>query len=281
MGFIREFFDLVSKLKFHEIVYEYQQGLYFRNGRVVEKRSKRLKEEERKKISAEERKLIKELGYSAFLPFRRSWLELYERPGLHESPESPESPKKPKQLSESYRLSRLTGLPLHKDRFSKILRPGFYLHLPFLEEIVKDSKQERILNLGNITVPASDEGNDGGDKTILVSCNLRYELKDLYRAYTAVHDYEASLKDHTLSILAKYSRGKKWEEWKTPKVVEDLEIQVLKGLREVVTEKWGLRIHKIYITDNVSCTVHRLTHDGQPLSIISPKPEMVVENTFI
>lgn len=234
MGLIQELADLIGNLKFYEIVFEYQQGLYFHCGNAVEKRRKKITLEEQAKFKSEESKLLQQMGYLPFLPFRRP------------------------ALPESYVQSKLTGLPLHRNRFSKVLQPGFYFHLPIIEEIVKDYKQEKVLNLGNITVPTVN----GDDKSILVSCNLRYELMDFYKAYTSVHDYEASLKDHTLSILAKHSRGKKYKEWQDPQVISQLEEEVLNELSELVTEKWGLKIHRVYITDNVPCYVQRLAHEG-------------------
>ena len=38
MGWIQEFADLFGKLAFYKIVHEYEQGLYFRAGRVRERR---------------------------------------------------------------------------------------------------------------------------------------------------------------------------------------------------------------------------------------------------
>jgi len=234
MSWILELVELIGKLKFHEIVYEFQQGIYLRNGRVLDTKKRKLTEEEKVHVESLESKLIDEYGLSSFLPFRR--------------------PK----LPADYKTSWVTGLPLHKDRFSKILRRGFYLHIPFIDDIIKDSKQERVLNLANISVPTADKES----KVVMVSCNIRYELEDLYKAYTAVHDYEVSLKDYTLSILAKHSRGKSFDEWRTPEVVSDLEDAVLDELRELVTEKWGLKVHKVYVTDNVACNIQRLMHEG-------------------
>ena len=90
-------------------------------------------------------------------------------------------------------------------------------------------------------------------------------MNNFYKAYTAVHDYEDSLKDHTLSILAKHSRGKTYNDWKNTDIIGDLEEKVLADLREVVTEKWGLEVHKVYVTDNVACTMQRMLHEGTPV----------------
>lgn len=93
------------------------------------------------------------------------------------------------------------------------------------------------------------------------------EVLDYYKTYIAVHDYEESLQDYTLAILAKLSRGKTFEQWKDPKFICGLEEKVSDELRETVTDKWGFKVSKVYITDNVPCYVNKLTHDGQPISI--------------
>jgi hypothetical protein len=173
-------------------------------------------------------------------------------------------PFKP-ELAKGYTLSKITGLPRHSKRAekSKVLRPGLYFHIPVIDHIVIDYKQEKVLNLENISIPTVGAHS----KSMIISCNIRYELFDLYKAYTAVHDYERSLKDYTLSILAVYSRGKKYDNWKDPKVISCLEKQVAEELRKLVTEKWGLKIHRVYITDHVEGKVQRIMYEGAPMLI--------------
>jgi regulator of protease activity HflC (stomatin/prohibitin superfamily) len=149
------------------------------------------------------------------------------------------------------------------------LRPGIYFHLPFVDSVVLEYNQEKVINLDNITVPTMDKDS----KVVILSCNIRYRMADFYKAYTVVHDFEKSLKDYTLAILAQNSRGKTYDDWKNPKIIERLQDKVLMELREVVTEKWGLEIYKVYVTDNVSCIVQRVLHEGPPLVVNnSPTP---------
>ena len=248
MGLIQEFIDLLKTFRFYDIVHEYEQGLYFRNGKSINKRL-RLSGEKLESIVEEEKKLIQENGGMLKLMF----------PHLF-------SGKKP-NLPEGYSRSWITGLPRHPDRKKKqkVLMAGIYFNIPVLDEIIIDYAQEKVLNLGNITVPTIDEDS----KSVIVSCNVRYQLMDFYRAYTAVHDYETSLKDYTISILAKHSRGKKYEEWKDSKVIEKLQDEVRDEVREIVTAKWGLKIHNIYITDNVSSAFERIAYEGNPLPMSS------------
>ncbi|MEK6891781.1 MAG: SPFH domain-containing protein [Nanoarchaeota archaeon] len=241
MSWLLDLGDLLGKLRFYNIVQEYEQGLYYRRGVAIERRVK-LNRSELEEIASEKKAVIRGSGgYKAFLPFRR--------------------PK----IQDGYRSSKLTGFPINSKRYrkDKILRPGFYFHLPIIEHIVTDTAQEKVLNVGVISIPTTDE--EPHSKVVMLSCNIRYELKDIYRAYTAVDEYEDSLKDHTLSILAKYSRGKRYDDWKLPDTIEELEKKVLDELRKIVTEKWGLKIHDVYITDHAASTAQRHVYEGHPV----------------
>ena len=248
MGLIQELADLVGKLTFVGIVHEYEQGLYFRSGVVIEKRVRRVKPGDLAEMVVEERRVQGEVGRLGGALRRRA-------PGL----------------PEGYRTT-WSGRVLHPRRFSKVLRPGVYFHLPFIEHIVTDSRQERVLNLGYISVLTTDPGPEC--KAVVISCNLRYEVMNLYRAYTAVYDYEASLRYHTLSILAQKSLGKRYDEWQEPPTVATLEKQVIEELRKIVTEKWGLKIHQVYITDVTDARILKFVGEV-PMAPSIPAPMVI------
>ena len=247
MGLIQELVDLVSKLTFVAIVHEYEQGLYFRSGVVIEKTIKGFKPADLAQIKAEEQKVQNEIGRIKSLFSLR-----------------------PSNLPEGFRKT-WSGRVLHPRRFSKVLKPGVYFHLPIIEHILTDYKQERVLNLGYISVLTKDPEPEC--KAVLISCNIRYEIMDLYRSYTAVYDYEASLKYHSMSILALKSLGKKYADWKDPVTISTLEKKVIEELRKIVTEKWGLKIHQIYITDVTDAKIVKFAGDvpGQAAtSVVKP-----------
>jgi hypothetical protein len=252
MGFVSELVDLVGRFNFCDIVEEYEQGLFIRKGSIIEQPLKKMKEEDKKKAYEKEEAELKRLGRWRFtVPF------CYP------------------QLGSDYHCDFWSGRPLHKSRFAEILQAGVYFHLPIIERVSTRTKQEKPENLGSITVPTIDDPS----VDISVSCNIRYQLLDYSRAYRVVDNYEQSIGVHTLSILAKHSRGKKYSEWKDPAFVEQLEKEVLDDLRKVVTDKWGVRIHEISITDNVRCNTIRLTHDGQPITLQTILEHATTEGT--
>lgn len=249
MGWIQEIADLVGQLRFYAIVHEYEQGLYFRTGTVRERRipKSQLKPRELEEIVAGEKAAISAAGgYRAFFPFR----------------------PKP-AFPDGYRRSRILGLPLHSKRRSKVLRPGLYFHVPVIDHVVTDGIQEAVLNCPFATVPTTNDEK----VTIAVSCNIRYQVTDFYKAYTAVHDYQLSLRDHALSILAQKSMGKSVEQWRQPEEIKKLGEAVEQELRKIVTEKWGIKIHQVYITDVVPAKAYKIL-DGAPpqmMPLIAPQ----------
>ncbi|MCX8147566.1 MAG: hypothetical protein N3D84_03805 [Candidatus Woesearchaeota archaeon] len=331
MGFVQELADFISKFSFYKVVYEFEQGLHFRGGKVIERRVKNIKKEALEEILKGEKEVAeKAVGDNVFLgllyytvPFVRPKIpDDFERSIVSGIPyhkkgdmeKDKELLRKTiienkllktlyfliypaKNLPEGYRKS-WRGEPLHSKRFSKILQPGFYLYVPFLDTIVTDSAQERVLNLGYISV-LTHEKRDGknnktekdliyesnsihptsrkGSKNVIISCKIRYELMDIYRAYTAIDEYEDSLKDHTLSILAEFSRGKDYDYWTNSENIDNLAKDVEKELRKIATEKWGLKIHKIYITDIAFCEVQRTVHEG--LAGIIKAPQQPISQT--
>jgi len=66
MGIIQEFVDLVSKLNFVTIVHEYEQGIYFRKGTVIQQPVRGLKSRDLVEIKAEEEKVARQLGVKRF-----------------------------------------------------------------------------------------------------------------------------------------------------------------------------------------------------------------------
>ncbi|HBB41668.1 MAG: hypothetical protein COW73_06810 [Nitrospirae bacterium CG18_big_fil_WC_8_21_14_2_50_70_55] len=239
MGLIQELAGMVGQLNFVAIVHEYEQGLYFRGGVVIERRVRGIKAGDLAELVAEEREVQTKVGRLRGAFRRRA-------PGL----------------PEGYQVT-WSGRVRHPHRFSKVLRPGVYFHLPFVEHIVTDSRQERVLNLGFISVLTTDPGPDC--RAVVISCNLRYEVMNLYRAYTAVYDYEASLRYHTLSILAQKSLGKRYGDWQEPPTIAALERGVIDELRKIVTDKWGLKIHQVYITDVTDARIFKFVGD-QPMA---------------
>lgn len=240
MGFVTEIVDLLKKFKLAKTVYEYQQGLYIVAGKA-RKLAVRHSSEELAEFSRLEQELIESCdGPSAFL---------FSRP----------------EIPEDYHYSWVNGLPVHNKRTerSRILHQGIYLVLPGLCEIITIPAKMKSLDLGSITVPSADDP----PIPLSISCNLRYRVVDGYKAYKEVDDYEESLKIETLSQLSDSCFGRRYNEWNKIETRTEVQNDVAKNLRDLVTDQWGLEIFKVTITDVAPTTTNRIVYTGQPIPV--------------
>lgn len=226
----------LERFAFFKVVNEYEQGLHYRAGTCIERRIKWDKDTLEEIVHQEEEanNSFSSADYSkeATIP-----------PGFYHSLFSG-------RLKSTKRKEK-----------SKILRAGFYFCVPLIDCIQTDNIQERVLNLRFISVPSTDEVS----LEVSISCNIRFKIQDYYKTFNVVHDYEASLRDYTLAVLAKKSRGHTYTEWKDAAFVENLEEEIKDDMRETVTNKWGLEILDIYITDNVASKMNRVMYEGPSL----------------
>ena len=234
--------NFLDNFKFAGIVYEDQLAGLIHAGRYTERPFKQLKGDLKDKVEAAEKELIEKLGGEMG---RFAFLNPFYRP----------------ELPEDFRYDGLFRTP--KDRFDEHLSPGVYFLMPFVDHLYKATKNVQSLNVGNITVLTSDQDS----KTMLVSCNIRYDILRLKKLYLKVDNYEKDLCEQSVSVLNNCCRGKTFEQWKTPEFIKQLADEVKVELRKDVTEPWGIRIQEVYITHGVPCEVKLATHDGQTLPL--------------
>jgi hypothetical protein len=242
MGVVQDITDLVARLGFLKQINEYELGLYFRNGKVIPRPTHLTPEAKEQEVSDLEHKTTEAMG------------------GLWKciTRQTP--------VPDGYVRSTILGKPIHRDRIKKNMGYGTYFHWPVYDKIVTDYKQERVLNLARIGLPTSS----GNPTHVVVSVNVRYELRDFYKAYTEVHDYEKSITSHALSALSRCVRDKPAEYWRTAGVINTLEDDAAKELRKVASQRWGLDILEVsvtelYLTDKIDGHIQIMISDtSQP-----------------
>lgn len=278
MGVVQDIIDFFKTFKFSNTVYEYEQGLFLRKGATIETRLKRLKPELEKKCETEEEKELKRIGKESFLyivtDFPADWAAYL----------SCCFPLTKPKFSDGFIRSFYSGLPLYKERFSKILQQGWYWYTPIVDEIIKASTQEDVMDIKEITFQTTED-NPNDSKTMILSYNVRYKLMNIYKAYMAVKDYETTLEDQALSMGKRSIRrmirkvikndaenggkdtvkyGMSFADCTTPDKEEELERKIEKELRKIATEKWGVEILDVYITDLAECRISKLAHSEHP-----------------
>jgi len=284
MGWIAEIYEGIAFFRFAQIVNEYEAGLYFRNGRVRDRRV-RLSPEKLEEIAAEEaelwerrkQKLKRVLGWKRFLP----WVNpsYSGRSSINPNPKG------------HYRTSWLSKKPRHPTRYerSKILQPGLYFHIPLIDRIEKDTTTPVVVDLPDRSIPvrngfelriATATGYEDlsriepykpayhpEDGSVLVSCNIHYQIINFYKAFTQVNDYQDTFITYATSMLSRLGRGKTYDFWKDEEQVEALELKLKEALKKEATSKWGLQILDVFITEGMHHSAQRVFHEGMPHSL--------------
>jgi len=238
MGIVQDIIDFFKTFKFSSTVYEYEQGLFLRKGATIETRLKRLKPDLEKKCETEERKEFERIGKQSFLHI-------------------------------------VTDLPQAW---------AAYWYIPIVDEIIKASTQEDVMDIKEITFQTTED-DPKESKTMMLSYNVRYKLINIYKAYMSVKDYETTVEDQALSMGKRSIRrmirkvikndvenggkdtikyGMSFADCINPEKEEELERKIEKELRKVATEKWGIEIIDVYITDLAECRISKLAHSEHP-----------------
>jgi len=239
MGLVQELFDLTfGRLKFYEIVEQFQQGLHFRNGLVIKRRIRWNGKELERIIKEEGEETAKHKKIKFYIPFYKT------------------------KLPDGWGRKFFSGLPKHPKRYDKDedLQGGIYLFFPIFEYIVKRDVQRKPVDLGKISMRLSDKSE------VTFGAFVDYSILSLYKAAVVVQDYDLQIKSYGRKVI--YDLGKKMtsDDWADSKKIGEMEKEAVKELRKIVTDDWGLKIHEIMIVDDSSHRIHRISHEGNPFA---------------
>jgi len=141
-----------------------------------------------------------------------------------------------------------------------------------------------VMDIKEITFQTTED-DPKESKTMMLSYNVRYKLINIYKAYMSVKDYETTVEDQALSMGKRSIRrmirkvikndvenggkdtikyGMSFADCINPEKEEELERKIEKELRKVATEKWGIEIIDVYITDLAECRISKLAHSEHP-----------------
>jgi hypothetical protein len=263
MAWAQEIIDFILKLKPWTTIDEYQTGLYFVLGKVVERRipeKKLIEILERKKASMRADKIkvddkYKSLGIEDIKRKEREENIVYKKSKI-----VPQGwYKKGKKIE-------------HPERYSKNIPYGIYFHLPEVldisrvvgipcREVVKDLKfvstiikSESIDNL----VEKNNSSSVIKQVPLIISAFVRYEIEDGYKVFTNVQDWEHSYHSKALLLLSKQVRDSTISDWSNKKYIEDIELKVKNSLNGAdIRDKWGIWTSEVGITDAVPHTFKR------------------------
>jgi hypothetical protein len=133
-----------------------------------------------------------------------------------------------------------------KNRTSyQIVPPGFYIKIPMIDKIEKQSTQMDTIDTDTITVMTTD------GKAVSLSAILTVQVFDAVRSTLYVRDWQTTVGQYALAKMGTLARGHDSEFWRDPERVSDWSGTLMLELRKVVTADWGISIRKTDISHSV------------------------------
>lgn len=143
------------------------------------------------------------------------------------------------------------GVFMRGGRYRRNLSPGFYFKWPIYDEVKIIPVKEQVINLPNQSVTTKD------GKQLALSGAIRYEVDGPSRALLNVLDYDTSLQNLAMSVLASFVSRVNADRCDYDTLCKE----VLEELQSEA-ENWGLEVMDFWLTDFVEHKVYRImTHD--------------------
>jgi len=144
------------------------------------------------------------------------------------------------------------GVFIRCGRLKKSVGPGVYLLLPWVDELLYVNVMERVIDLRAQSITTAD------GESVAVSGAISFAVLNVEKAILNVEDFDATLQNYTLGVIAHYVNSKNFSEVIQ---VEKMAEGIVKLVRDRATREWGLKIHQVWITDNSKHKVIRVMGD--------------------
>lgn len=141
-------------------------------------------------------------------------------------------------------------------RLGKIKRElgaGIHWRWPFIDEVEKDERTEQTIDLGTCAITTKD------GVSAAISANVSYKIVDLCRMWQRVTDFDDSLANLLLGLLAHYASRYTWDQLQNGRGrIERFMVRKLSAQ----TREWGVEITKFNLTDYVKARPYKLFVDS-------------------
>ena len=131
-------------------------------------------------------------------------------------------------------------------KFHRVLNPGFYLKIPFVDNVYAYHVKTRTTHLFSQTLTTLDS------KTIVLKVVARYHIEDVKLYTIEVWDAHDAVNDTIQGIVGSIVRTHNWVE-----VEKGIEEEVMKQASEFLG-KWGIVVEKITLADLATIKTIRL-----------------------
>ncbi len=139
---------------------------------------------------------------------------------------------------------------LRAGRFKKVLKPGFHVKLPVIDEVVSQHVVITTLSLSAQSLYTKDKQN------VVVKAVVKYKISDVKVFLLEVFDAQDALADMTQSIIKNIIISLPLEACIDPEIDNTLTKKV-----RVEAKKWGVDIQQVTLTDIAPIRSFRLIND--------------------
>lgn len=139
---------------------------------------------------------------------------------------------------------------LRGGKFKKVLKPGFHVKLPIIDEVVSQHVVITTLSLSAQSLYTKDKQN------VVVKAVVKYKISDVKVFLLEVFDAQDALADMTQSIIKNIIISLPLEACIDPEIDNTLTKKV-----RVEAKKWGVDIQQVTLTDIAPIRSFRLIND--------------------
>jgi len=139
---------------------------------------------------------------------------------------------------------------LRAGKFKKVLKPGFHVKLPVIDEVIQQHAVVTTLSLSAQSLYTKDKQN------IVVKGVVKYKISDVKVFLLEVFDAQDALADMTQSIIKNIVISLPLEQCIDPEIDNTLTKKV-----RVEAKKWGVDIQQVTLTDIAPIRSFRLIND--------------------
>jgi len=140
---------------------------------------------------------------------------------------------------------------LRAGRFKKVLKPGFHVKLPIIDEVVSHHVVVTTLSLSAQSLYTKDKQN------VVVKGVVKYKISDVKVFLLEVFDAQDALADMTQSIIKNIIISLPLDACIDPEIDNTLTKKV-----RVEAKKWGVDIQQVTLTDIAPIRSFRIINDS-------------------
>ena len=124
-------------------------------------------------------------------------------------------------------------------KFPRTVGPGFHFVFPVLGVVTYTDVTEQVIDVRSQSLTTKD------GESVAVGISVAYDVMDAYRAIFQVQDRDNSLANETLRIVGDWVRAHTFDECRE----SDVPNAILPDLRKIATERWGLKVWRVGLSD--------------------------------